>query len=482
MTTLQQWAESDTTPWTKINENADAVSAAGIFAKRAAATTGLTWAYFGGLYNGNTISDGTVTLTNAATNYVVVLRSTGVVSTSTSSTNSLDPLYAKLYTLTTAGSAVTGAVDSRWDANGLMFNSSGASGSVTSVGASGGVQTVAGSAITGAGTIRAAQVVNAQVGTTYTVLTGDRGGLVTLSNAGAIAVTLPAAGGTFPDGWFADLQCIGSGTVTITPTTSTINGAASLALTTGQSARIVSDGTNYRALTGGSSGGGAVATDAIWDAVGDLAVGSGANTSVRLARGSALQVLRVNAGGTDLEYATPTTGSTIGQHMLPVMASAMTPRSTGGCGTLVIEAGASDQPEIPYLPFDATTQEGADFSVAMPESWNEGTITFKPIWKHQATSTNFGVVWRLRAIAFGDDDAMASNFGTGQTSTDTGGTTRDHYIGPTSAAITIAGSPAAGDTVYFNIERIVSDGGDTMAVDAELIGVRIYYTTAAETD
>ncbi|MGR3218450.1 MAG: beta strand repeat-containing protein, partial [Candidatus Anammoxibacter sp.] len=51
------------------------------------------------------------------------------------------------------------------------------------------------------------------------------------------------------------------------------------------------------------SGGGSVATDTIWDAAGDLAVGSGSDTAVRLPRGSSLQVLRVNVGATDLEWA-----------------------------------------------------------------------------------------------------------------------------------------------------------------------------------
>lgn len=48
---------------------------------------------------------------------------------------------------------------------------------------------------------------------------------------------------------------------------------------------------------------GSVATDTLWDAAGDLAVGSGANTAARLAMGTALQVLRVNAGATGLEWA-----------------------------------------------------------------------------------------------------------------------------------------------------------------------------------
>lgn len=105
-----------------------------------------------------------------------------------------------------------------------------------------------GSAITTSGTISAAELINAQTGTTYTVLDGDRAKLLTFSNAASIAVTLPQAGltTTFKTGWFVDVVNLGAGTATITPTTSTINGAATLALLTGQGCRIASDGTNYQ--------------------------------------------------------------------------------------------------------------------------------------------------------------------------------------------------------------------------------------------
>jgi hypothetical protein len=104
-----------------VNENFDSLSAAGIFSKRHAATSGLTWAYYGGRYNGNTIADGTVTLTNTATNYVVVHRSTGVVSVSTSNTNyNNTSTYSRLYQLTVAGGVVTVIVDGRMDTGGLL--------------------------------------------------------------------------------------------------------------------------------------------------------------------------------------------------------------------------------------------------------------------------------------------------------------------------------------------------------------------------
>jgi hypothetical protein len=64
---------------------------------------------------------------------------------------------------------------------------------------------------------------------------------------------------------------------------------------------------SWKAPSGGG-GGGDVATDTIWDAIGDLAVGSGANIASKLTIGSALQVLRVNAGATGLEWATDSNG------------------------------------------------------------------------------------------------------------------------------------------------------------------------------
>jgi hypothetical protein len=86
------------------------------------------------------------------------------------------------------------------------------------------------------------RLVNAQTGTSYTVLNTDRGKLVTFTNGSAVAVTLPQAGASaqFTKGWFCDVQNRGAGAVTITPTTSTIDGAASLVLVQNAGVRIFS--------------------------------------------------------------------------------------------------------------------------------------------------------------------------------------------------------------------------------------------------
>lgn len=56
----------------------------------------------------------------------------------------------------------------------------------------------------------------------------------------------------------------------------------------------------WNAIGGAST---TVATDVIWDAAGDLVYGTGANTAARLAKGTALQQLRMNAGATAPEWA-----------------------------------------------------------------------------------------------------------------------------------------------------------------------------------
>lgn len=93
---------------------------------------------------------------------------------------------------------------------------------------------------------------NAQVGTSYALQSSDRGKLVTFTNAAPIAVSLAQAGSAgFGSGWFCDVMTTGAGTVTVTPTTSTINGLATLVRTTIQGARIISNGTNYIAQLNG---------------------------------------------------------------------------------------------------------------------------------------------------------------------------------------------------------------------------------------
>jgi hypothetical protein len=112
---------SQASPEVPINENFESLDFAAYGAKRHPATTGLTWAFWGGRWGGTLVADGTVTLTNNTTNYVVADRATSAVSTSTETTNwNNAAAYARLYQITTSGGVVTAVQDHRAGPRGVF--------------------------------------------------------------------------------------------------------------------------------------------------------------------------------------------------------------------------------------------------------------------------------------------------------------------------------------------------------------------------
>jgi hypothetical protein len=170
-----------------------------------------------------------------------------------------------------------------------------------------------------------------------------------------------------------------------------------------------------------------------------------------------------------------------GKKALWIAAGAMTPRFTNGCYPNAWEMTTNDNQYRP-MDFDDVTEQFAEFQLVMPSSWNEGTVTFKPVWFHDTTAASYGVVFALAGVATGNADAMDVAQGTEQTSVDTGGTAYTLYVGPESSAITIGGSPAAGDLVTFAVSRNVADASDTMALNAQLVGIVLYMTTNEAND
>ena len=169
----------------------------------------------------------------------------------------------------------------------------------------------------------------------------------------------------------------------------------------------------------------------------------------------------------------------VGKQAIPVPAGGMEPATTNGAAT-----GGVDLTNQRFVTkdFDTTTQEAVYFAFRMPQAWNESTVTFQIVWSHPSTTTNFGTVFELAAVAVSDNEDGDAAFGTAQTVTDTGGTTNRIYISPESSAITVAGSPSSGDYVFFRLRRVPSNGSDTLAVDARVHELTLYITTNAGTD
>ena len=170
-----------------------------------------------------------------------------------------------------------------------------------------------------------------------------------------------------------------------------------------------------------------------------------------------------------------------GKESIWVPAGAMYPSTTNPCSDLTQVETTALRPDLKVLDFAAAADDFAQFSIAFPKSWNEGTVTFQPFWT--VTGTNTGTVaWALAGIAVTNDATINTAFGTAAVTTALAhsGTSNDLMVSVESGAITIAGSPSTDDVCFFQISRDVS--ADNQSGAARLIGVKVFFTTDAGND
>jgi hypothetical protein len=168
-----------------------------------------------------------------------------------------------------------------------------------------------------------------------------------------------------------------------------------------------------------------------------------------------------------------------GKETIWVPSSAMYANTTNGAEAAQVEL--SNGPELKVLDFDKTSDEFAQFAVAFPKSWNEGTVTFQAFFT--ATSTDTGTTaFVLQGVALADNGDLNTAFGTavGPTAKAHSGTSNDLDVTAESGAVTIAGSPSTDEYVFFQISRDVS--ADDLDADARLLGIKLFFTTDAAND
>jgi hypothetical protein len=330
------------------------------------------------------------------------------------------------------------------------------------------------------------------------------------NTTGGQSVTIKTSAGsgiTVGNGEYMCLYCDGTNVIdafdAVNISRATITGGSITGLSS--AIPVASGGTGATTLTDGGvllgSGTGAItATSVLAD--GEMIVGDG-TTDPAIESGATLRTsIGVGTGdspqftGIELGHASDTTlsrsaagalaveGTVVGltgKHAVPIPATGMYTATTNGAAAGATET-STNAVMIKTWDFDTATDEYVQFQIPMPKSWNESTITAKFYWSHASTTTNFGVSWGIQATAFGDSDALDASWGTGVVVDDTGGTTDDMFVTAESSSITIGGSPASEDIVIFRVYRDVSDTNDTMAIDARLHGVTLYFTTDAGND
>jgi len=205
------------------------------------------------------------------------------------------------------------------------------------------------------------------------------------------------------------------------------------------------------------------------------ASGGDANIGISLATKGSGVIKAEDSGGTVSAV------KIAGKETIWVPAVAMYPATSNGCAALAQTELTAQYPEVKSLDFDASSDEYAQFAVAFPKSWDEGTVTFQTYWSVSGTDTGT-VCFAVQGVAVSSDDTLDVAMGTAVANTALAGsgTANDLMINVESGAITIDGSPAAGDEVFFNIYRDVS--ADDQTADARLVGIKLFFTTDAAND
>jgi len=158
-------------------------------------------------------------------------------------------------------------------------------------------------------------------------------------------------------------------------------------------------------------------------------------------------------------------------------APAMTARTSNGAVSNSTES-TTNKIMLPTFDFVQTGNTYVQFTVAMPKGWDLGNITAEFYWFADTGTGN--VTWCLQGVAVSDNESLDAAFGTEASVTQALAQTGNLQHTSTTGNVTIAGSPTAGDLVFFQAYRDAST--DTLTANARLAGVKVFYTASTLDD
>jgi len=166
-----------------------------------------------------------------------------------------------------------------------------------------------------------------------------------------------------------------------------------------------------------------------------------------------------------------------------IAAAGMTPSVTNGASTGTEErpgnaGGDITYSTVDYLAFDASTNEAANFQIAMPGEWDLGTIKARFYFMTDTADggTNNDIRWAVYAEAISDNESINNDFNSAVAITSTAHNDDEKLvISDATVALTVENSPAALDLITFQVTRFAGAAADTYAGDAHLLGVSIQY-------
>ncbi len=159
-----------------------------------------------------------------------------------------------------------------------------------------------------------------------------------------------------------------------------------------------------------------------------------------------------------------------------IPAGAMVPSASNGAlpGALTFTNVKRDT-----LAFSNTTEQGAEFSVVMPEDWDGGTVRAKLMWTaFDSTKAEQGevVAWKIGAVSTPDEGAITVAPANYVTVTDNLSQVNELHRTGATGQIAAEGTRGAGNLVHFVVKRDpTAETANPMDTEALLLGVWLQY-------
>lgn len=173
---------------------------------------------------------------------------------------------------------------------------------------------------------------------------------------------------------------------------------------------------------------------------------------------------------------------TQGRHSIYIPAKAWTARPTDGA-TAAINETTTNKIILETLDFpDGASKKYAQFWLEPPKAWDLGTLSAAFVWYASSGTAAQVAAWGIQAVAISDDDPIDAAFGTAGEVTDALTATGDRLRSGEAGPITVAGTPAVGDSVVLQIYRDPAHASDNLGASARLLGVILFINLNAPND
>jgi hypothetical protein len=195
-----------------------------------------------------------------------------------------------------------------------------------------------------------------------------------------------------------------------------------------------------------------------------------------------LQFLTLTNSGTAIGFASTATSvvATVTRvgvwRTITIEAGAMRPSVTNGATISTNMSGGTDYITDDVYEFDDTTLQSVEWKMQMPQEWALGDLRWEA-WGY-STNTIGTNIYGLKAKSVAANEDPSASWGSEAQHSAAGGaisTTAGRPFNTPTTAMTVGGTPAIGELVYFKLSRKPADVSDNLVGKSKLAKVVLHY-------